>query len=298
MKPSISTWIGCRTGRAGWNSRHAIFAMAAFWAAGFSAQSLAQQPNNLNISPKRVVFAGANAATAVYIFNRGDEPVTYRIELVDRVMLPSGEIRAIRELASDPASKQLANGFKSAADMVQFSPRRITLAPGQSQAIRLRLLRPATLQDGEYRTTLTVSALPPEDAGLTAEQLAGPESGKLGLKAVALFGVSIPVIVRQGQLVSHVHFEQVRASGTEVHLNVVREGQGSVYGDLEVHEKTAKGPLVGLVRGVGVYEEVGSRTVNIPLTRPVKRGEPLALVYRDDSDADDAMLVSEPTIGQ
>ena len=298
MKPSISKWIGCRTGRTGWNSRRAIFAMTAFWAAGFSSQSLAQQPNNLNISPKRVVFANANAATAVYIFNRGDEPVTYRIELVDRVMLPSGEIRAIRDLDSDAASKQLASGFKSAADMVQFSPRRITLAPGQSQAIRLRLLRPATLPDGEYRTTLTVSALPPEDAGLTAEQVAGPDNGKLGLKAVALFGVSIPVIVRQGQLVSHAHFEQVRVGGTEAHLNLVREGQGSVYGDIEVHEKNAKGPLVGLVRGVGVYEEVASRAVDIALTRPVKRGEPLALVYRDDSDVDDVILANEPILGQ
>ena len=55
-----------------------------------------QQASNLNISPKRVVFSGPNAASAVYIFNRGEQTVTCRVELIDGAMLPTGEIIALR----------------------------------------------------------------------------------------------------------------------------------------------------------------------------------------------------------
>lgn len=78
-----------------------------------------QQASNLNISPKRVVFSGPNAASAVYIFNRGEQTVTYRVELIDRAMLPTGEILALDALPDDAESKQIASRLKSSAGMIQ-----------------------------------------------------------------------------------------------------------------------------------------------------------------------------------
>ncbi len=251
------------------------------------------QASNLNISPKRVIFAGPNMASAVYIFNRGEQTATYRIELIDRVMLPIGEIVAVKDLPDDPESKQIASRLKSAAEMIQYTPRRITLAPGQSQAIRLRLLRPAQLPDGEYRTTLTVSALPPEDAGLTVDQALNAGSEKLSIQAIALFGISIPVIVRNGQLTSQVKIDAAQASGDKVQLTLARAGLGSVYGDIEVREKDAKGDVIGSIRGIGVYDEVDRRLVNISLTRAVRPGEPLFLTYHDDSEPQNIVMAAD-----
>lgn len=250
------------------------------------AQSQTEQSSNLNISPKRVVFSSRVAASAIYILNRGDQAVTYRIELVDRVMSPNGEIRTIAELADDAESKPRVSRMKSSADMIQFTPRRVTLAPGQTQAIRLRLLRPADLPDGEYRTTLTVSALPPEDTGLTVDQAVGEGDDKFSMRAIALFGISIPLIVRQGQLSTVVKIDQARASGDKVRLSLVREGLGSVYGDLEVREKDAKGQILGIIHGIGVYNEIDNRVVEISLNRPVEAGEVLYLSFRDDAISD------------
>ncbi|MFN5086424.1 MAG: molecular chaperone [Novosphingobium sp.] len=258
----------------------------------------AQQVNNLNISPKRVVFAGAATASAVYIFNRGEEAVTYRVELVDRVMLPSGEIRSKDELIDNPAGVELAGRLKSSASMIQFTPRRVTLQPGQSQAIRLRLLRPAVLPDGEYRTTLTVSAVPPDDAGITADQAFGANDGKLSIKAIARFEVSIPLIVRQGQLAGLVRIDNARASGQKLELELARSGSRSVYGDLEVRENDANGKIVGLIRGVGVYEETDRRALEVSLNRIVSPGEALYLSFREDAAPEATAVVVERIVAK
>jgi len=59
----------------------------------------AQVGADLNISPKRVVFQGAQNSSTVFVYNRGGSAVSYKIELIDRVMTPDGQIRAADELA-------------------------------------------------------------------------------------------------------------------------------------------------------------------------------------------------------
>lgn len=262
------------------------------------APTFAQQINNINISPKRVVFSGSTNNSVVYIFNRGDEPVTYRVELVDRLMLPNGEIRAKDELINAGTEPDLIKNFKSAEGMVQYTPRRVTLQPGQSQTIRLRLLRPASLADGEYRTTLTVSALPPENIGITADQAFAEDRGELSIRAIAQFEISIPLIVRQGQLAAGVRIENARASGQKLELELARSGSRSVYGDIEVRENSEGGEIVGLVRGVGVYGEIDRRSLEIPLNRAVRPGETLHLSYREDAERDASAQATEKIVAQ
>lgn len=241
----------------------------------------AQVGADLNISPKRVVFDQGERSATVYIFNQGDREATYTVELVDRVMLPSGEIVA----AADRADI----AFNSATDFVQYTPRRITLAPRASQAIRVRA-RPAGQGQGEYRTHLTVTALPAETTGFTAEQAAATGDEGLSIQVVALFSISIPVILREGAVDAHAGIENltvVPSSETggrpALSLDLVRLGANSVYGDVEVHAgQGASDRLVAAVRGVAVYPETPRRTVLIPLPDTVARGEPVRIVYRDD----------------
>ena len=177
--------------------------------------------------------------------------------------------------------------------MIQYTPRRVTLGPGQSQTIRLRMLAPTGLAEGEYRTTLTVSALPPEDAGLTAEQAVDASGRELSVKVIALFGVSIPLIVRRGPHEVHAAFQDAKVDRTGLHLVLLRQGVGSIYGDIELHRGGPKGEVVGALKGVGVYEEVDRRPLDVLLTKPVVPGEALTLLLRDDDAKAGTVLASE-----
>lgn len=257
------------------------------------APTSAQVGGDINISPKRLVFDGASRATTVFIFNRGTAPASYRIDLIDRAMTEDGQIQAVEELAKNPVNAPLIAKLKSSASMIQYTPRRVTIAPGGTQTVRLRLLRPTELTDGEYRTTLTVSTLPPEDVGLTAEQAVQTEKDQLAVKVVSLFGVSIPVIVRQGPHDAVAKLQEPTLTGNKLRFVITRQGSGSVYGNVEVRRDSLEGAVIGMVKGIGVYGEIDRREMEIPLEAAVAVNAPLFLVYRDDDTDPGKVIASE-----
>lgn len=273
-----------------------MFKVAAVLAAltlGIAGPAAAQVGADLNISPRRVTFDGNERAASVYVFNQGDAPATYTVELVDRVMRPDGQIVAAAD-APDVARSP------SAAEFIQHTPRRVTLQPRESQVIRLRLRPPGTGEASEYRTHLTVTALPPEDTGFTASQAAQPGADEVALQVVALFSVSIPLIVREGEIDARADISApVRLPASEgapngsVKLDLVRLGANSVYGDVEVHAGAgARERIVAVVRGVAVYPEIERRTVIAPLAEAVAADEPLRIVYKDDDARAGAALAT------
>jgi hypothetical protein len=87
-------------------------------------------------------------------------PATFDISLVERVMLPSGEIKALAEARTEPDLQPIVNNLASAQSLLVATPRRVTLAPGKVKRSAFgRRRRPMRL--GEYRTHLTVATVPP-----------------------------------------------------------------------------------------------------------------------------------------
>lgn len=266
----------------------AIFVSLALCANGARAQVGA----DLNISPKRVAFKDGERSATVYVFNQGDKPATYTIDLVDRAMMADGQIVA--------ASEHPEAHIVSAEGLLQYTPRRITLQPKQSQSIRVRLTPEAATAPAELRTHLTVTAVPSEDTGFTVDQAVNANGGAVGLKVVALFSVSIPIIVREGAVDARAAIENVKltpadqnAPGGGVSLDLVRLGLNSVYGDVEIYSGEGRlSKLVGAVRGVAVYPEIPRRTLNVPFGYRVTKGEPLRIVYRDDDTRPGAELAT------
>lgn len=248
----------------------------------------AQVGADLNISPKRVVFAPGERSATVYIFNQGDSPATYTVEMVDRVMLADGQIAAAAETGAV---------VDSAIDMVQYTPRRITLQPRESQAIRVRA---RAGEGGEHRTHLTVTALPSEDAGFTVEQATQPGADEVSVQVVALFSVSIPVIVRDGPADARAAVENLSIAASEagpvLSLDLVRLGASSVYGDVEIRlGGDANAAVVTAVRGVAVYPEIGRRTVQAVLPAALAPGQTVTVTYRDD-DAHPGEILATATL--
>lgn len=250
---------------------------------------------NLNITPRRVTLDRQTRTATVYIYNQGETETAFDIALVDRVMLPDGRIRGLDEAQADAAAAGAAQRLQSASGFVVAAPRRVTLAPGRGQTIRLRANPPPDAAPGEYRTHLTVTNIPPPDSGLTAEQAAAAAEGDLVFRIQSIFGISIPVIVRTAAPDVRARIENPMLTRTEVpatddapagtapalRFDIVREGPNSVFGNIEIRSGGEAEPL-GVARGMGVYPEIERRSATIALSREPRPGEALSVVLIDD----------------
>ena len=263
---------------------------------------------NLNITPKRLILNKGNRSGTVYIFNQGSVPATFDISLVERVMLPSGEIKPLAEARTEPQLKPIVDSLASAQSLLVATPRRVSLAPGKGQTIRIRATPPADASR-EYRTHLTVTTVPPRDAGVTADQAQAGAGGQLSFRITSVFGLSIPVIVRPSAADARGAIENMRLAFADispdgvsspvrtpvVRFELRRVGVSSLFGNVEVQSARGKDrSALGLARGIGVYPEIGSRSIQIPLRRAPSAGEQLEIVFTDD-DSSPGKVVARST---
>ena len=232
---------------------------------------------------------------SVVIFNQGTAAATFDIAVDERIMTPGGEIRSVAEAKADPALQPIIARLASAKPYIVAVPRRVTLAPGKTQTIRVRADLPAAATGAEYRAHLTVTTVPPREAGVTAEQAAGERGDQLSFRITSVFGLAIPVIVRQGAPAVKGEIEGVRLSFADIspdgvkppvrtpviQLQLKRTGANSLFGNVSV--KSGKTEL-GIARGVGVYPEIDDRALQIPLKRAPRAGEQLEISYADDDN--------------
>lgn len=258
-----------------------------------AARSPAQGIGGLSVSPTRIVLEGRQRSDEILLTNRSSDTVTYRISFKNMRMNEDGTYEDIESAAS---------GEAFAENLVRFSPRQVTLAPGTSQTIRLLLRKPADLPPGEYRSHMLFQAIPPDNAGTNIENLE-PGGSDLQVRITTVFGVTIPVIVVNGNLSATVEFSDVSLALPDtanepptLSMRLKRSGNRSVYGDITVTfvpEGQGDDRIVGLVRGIAVFYPYPSRTVNLPLTIPedvtLKNGD-LMITYRATPDDGGATL--------
>ncbi|ACG77963.1 hypothetical protein PHZ_c1552 [Phenylobacterium zucineum HLK1] len=299
-------------------SRPALFTALALLTFVGAADAWGQQPSapppvsvttvgaNLNITPKRVTFDPQRRTASVYIFNQGTAAATFDIAMVDRAMLPDGQIVAVADTAERPEAKAVADKVASAKDMLLVSPRRATLAPGQGQTIRLRVASVPQDAKGEYRTHLTVTTIPPPSVGTTAEDVAGGAGNELRFQITSVFGLSIPAIVRVSEpdvraAIEDAHIEYVDLSSDGrsdpkrtpvMAFDLVRVGANSLFGNVEVRAAGKRGDPIGVARGVGVYTEIDRRSMRVPLTRAPAAGEKLEVTFTDDDTSPGKLLAT------
>ena len=266
-------------------------------AAPVPAVTIAAPSANINITPRRVVFDPIKRTEAVYVFNQGTAPVTVDVTLVDNVMLASGEIVPLDKIAERSKADQATAGrLKSARDLILASPSRLILPPGKGRTVRLRAALPPSNDSAELRTHLAVTTVPAAETGLTAEAAAAPRVGELAFKIQSVFGISIPLIVRPAAIVpvaaiSDLKVEMLDApTGPTGELRRVpvlsfalaRSGTGSIFGNIEARVAGKSNEIIGYVRGLGVYAELETRKVAMPLTRLPRPGETITVTFISD----------------
>jgi P pilus assembly chaperone PapD len=218
----------------------------------------AHAQGDLLVAPTRVVINGGGGAEVV-LSNIGDKPATYRISLELRRMDETGDFNEVAEADANTSER-------AALDMIRYAPRRVTLLPGQPQAVRISVRPPEGLPDGEYRVHMNFRAVPTADP-VEAGAADPAQAAGVSIKLVPVYGITIPVFVRKGRLEGQATLgaaQVVRSdSGAFIELDMGRSGTRSVYG--EITGKDSQGQMVFSIRGVAIYSEVNRRKARIPL---------------------------------
>lgn len=250
----MSQWL--KVARQYSSARSIAFAVTAMLSSVLSTAP-ACAAGDLLIAPTRIILDGRRG-TEVILNNVGNEEATYRVTLELRRMNDQGRLDDV-----DPEKATVAE--KAALEVIRYAPRRVTLPPNQPQSIRVGLQPNEALPDGEYRAHMLFRAIPKTPA------VDGSQNATDGVKIqlIPIYGISIPVIVRKGNLQATAALNNVRfgkdEQGPTLELDINRSGNRSLFGEIHVSKPGATEPL-SVTKGLAAYLEIDRRTVSIPLS--------------------------------
>jgi fimbrial chaperone protein len=229
----------------------------------------------LLISPLRVVFEGRERSATVIVTNQSNEAATYRLEWQEKLATPDGQYR---EFTEEDSTAQNASAH------VRFSPRQVTLAPGERQQVRLALRRPAGLASGEYRSHLAFVVIDERERRAARQQNQGNGAA---IQVFMNLGFAIPVMVRNGQGTARVslggaefNVDDLNRLGLKVQLR--QEGNFSAYGRMRIfwrQNQNSPETQIGLLQNVAVYPEVESRLATVLLDQQQVPAGIIRVVY-------------------
>lgn len=220
---------------------------------------------DLFLSPTRVVFDGRDMTQEVLLLNTGQDSAVFTASFLEYHIDSSGNYVPIAE--PDEAGLY-------ASRYVRVFPRRFALAPGATQTVRLQYVRRPEMQEGEYRSHLFFRME-------ASDQRRGPATGPgtppgtpaedLSIRLTTVYGVTIPVLIREGELSTDAEISDVRLELDGGHplleFNIYRYGEKSAYGDLTVDFLTPDQRTVNIVtwKGLGIYTSASRRRCSIPI---------------------------------
>jgi P pilus assembly chaperone PapD len=243
---------------------------------------------DLLVAPTRIVLDGRKG-TEIILNNIGDEPAVYRVSVEFRRMTEAGDLVDV----TTPTATD-----KQAEDMIVYAPRKVTLAPHEPQAIRIAARPGQGIPDGEYRVHMLFRAIPP---ATPVVQAAADQPKGVQFKLTPIYGVTIPVIVRLGNLQATAGIADVRlekkGDREAVGLELTRAGTRSTYGEVRVLKAGVKDPIA-IQKGIAVYTEIGKRHVSVPIldTYKASAAGPVTVEYVETYDDGSHVVAQTQTV--
>ncbi len=215
---------------------------------------------DLLITPRRVVFEGNKQSQELTLANTGNDTARYNVSFVQYRMTESG---AFEQITEPDSGQYFADRY------LRIFPRSVTLAPNEAQVVRMQFRKTSEMKPGEYRSHLYFRAVPDEKP-LGEETIS--DSASIGIRLIPIFGITIPVIARVGDLPLSVELADLQLDTKSdtvpgLSVNFIRNGDKSVFGDLTVNWISPEGAVteVGLVRGIAVYTPNKTRKFRMSL---------------------------------
>lgn len=237
----------------------------------------AREAAAVNVSPAVLYIDARTREGVVTLYNSGKHPeeIDLGFQWGSHVSDADGVVRLV--LAdSAPA------GAPSALPWLRAYPRRLVLAPGESQVVRVIVRPPAGIAAGEYWARLVVNAVPQVPA---VEQTRGEATMRLRIGTRIVGGLHF----RVGRPSTSVSVERASAArdGDNVNLtlDLARGGNAAFIGRLRARLLDASGAVVGKehVEPVTIYQGLRWR-----FTIPAADAARVASVeYTLDTERDD-----------
>jgi P pilus assembly chaperone PapD len=222
-----------------------------------------QAQGDLLVTPRRVIFEGSKMSQELTLANTGGDTSRYSVSFVQYRMTENG---AFEQIEVPDSGQYFADKY------LRFFPRTVTLAPNEAQVVRMQFRKMPDMQPGEYRSHVYFRAVPNEKP---LGEEAVKDTNTIGIKLVPIFGITIPIIIRVGDLKSTIEITEMKLdTKTDTIPNLAltfrRKGDISVYGDLIVSWDSGNGQAVevGVVRGIAVYTPNKSRRFVMQLRKP------------------------------
>lgn len=268
----------------------------------FMAAISAPAQAELMITPMTVIVKDNERFALVTLVNSSRELKTYEMGLNFTKMREEG---AMYDMVDKPVTDF------DLSKHISFTPRRISLAPGASQKIRLAIRRPAeAIPPGDYRVHLVFSSVP-ADGKLSKDGGSEPipstpqtaQNGEAKVKAgVRLYvGFSIPVILRVGKpdvsaQIGDMTLSKTDSGQMQVNLPILRQGGSySILGELRLYQTGADGKQeeIGSIGNANIFPEINRRVFRIVLTKPLKSGATVKAVYKDTPKQGDTVYAEK-----
>jgi len=260
-----------------------------------TTQGYAIATANLMVTPTRIVFEERTRTAQVTLMNNGTEQGDFRISFINQNMTENGQFKPVKA-----GEKGLF-----ANSMVRYSPRQITLAPGQSQVIRLMLRKKRDMVDGEYRSHLLFQSIPKASKSSIESNINTNPEG-ITVEIIPIVGISIPVIIRHGKLQSELKLDNAHIiPGDEanpipgISVDMHRSGNQSVYGDFRAIFTPNNGDepvIIAMANGVAIYSTNVFRKFSVPIRAPsgisIKEGK-IRIIFLESGKDEKTGLIAE-----
>jgi P pilus assembly chaperone PapD len=119
--------------------------LVAFIFSFFLFNSAANAQGDLLIFPKRIVFDEGKRVKQLILSNIGKDTAIYNVSFLQYRMNENGGFKAI-------TTPDVGQYF--ATPYLRVFPRKVTLAPNESQIVKVQLTKSTKLKEGEYRSHL------------------------------------------------------------------------------------------------------------------------------------------------
>lgn len=248
--------------------------------------------SGLIVAPTRLVLDSKTRTAELTLTNNGTETNTFRVQTINSKMTETGEREIVTEIGKD--------NDLFADKLIKFAPRQVRLRPGEQQTIRVMARITGNLHTGEYRTGLNFQWIP--DSEISALNKQDAENDKIAVKIQFAFGITIPVIIRHGDLSAIGKIEDMKVKKTDkgrfLETKISRQGNRSLYGDFSVYHVSGDGKesLISSMGGVAIYVPNSHRIFSVALPADLSTGKgKLRVEYRERKENGNK-LISEASI--
>lgn len=205
----------------------------------FSVHSFA----NLIVFPTRLVLNQKRPIGKLSLKYIGTTKMKFRIGTLYYKQLTNGKLiqAAPKEKIQD-----------SASNLLTFSPRFVTLEPGETQVVRIMARRKGQLPKGEYRAHIHFESMK------QANQDEKKTSKGIETNLVINMGVAVPVIYRYGAKSQKAIIENPKLqtiAGKKVvsfRLKKQSNSKGATYSKIEIYEENVNEPI-STIKGISTY---------------------------------------------